>query len=206
MQLSKKFDQALIYASEAHRTQTRKSKSVPYMAHLLGVGSIALEFGANEEEAIAALLHDVAEDCGGEPRLKDVAQTFGDDVAQIVRECSDFVSPSGTSDVENKAPWRQRKEDYLYTIRTKSKSACLVSCADKLHNATDILRDCRAQGAEKAFSSFKGGVEGTIWYYKSLVTEFRKTSAPRALVNELDVIVTMIEELVRKSHPGCSDI
>lgn len=194
MELTPRFDAALAYASDAHRTQRRKGKQVPYVAHLLGVASIALEFGATEDEAIGALLHDVAEDCGGEPRLADVAARFGDAVAAIVRGCSDSLLEDPHA---RKSPWRPRKEEYVASMAKKSASIRLVSCADKVHNATDILRDCRLHGPAKVFRAFSGGQDGTLWYYRSLVTAFRDTGTVPALVDELDRIVTQVEAAAR---------
>jgi GTP pyrophosphokinase len=194
MELTPRFDAALAYASEAHRSQCRKSKQVPYVAHVLGVASIALEFGATEDEAIGALLHDVAEDCGGEPRLADVKLRFGEAVAAIVRGCSDSLL---TDPHARKSPWRPRKEEYVASIAKKSASIRLVSCADKVHNATDILRDCRIHGTATTFQAFSGGLDGTLWYYRSLVTAFRETQTVPALVDELDRLVTQMEAVVR---------
>lgn len=195
MDLSPKFEAALLYACEAHRAQRRKGKNVPYVAHLLGVASIALEFGASEDEAIGALLHDVAEDCGGEPRLAEVRARFGEAVAAIVRECSDFVSLDGE---EDEAPWRQRKEEYLAAIGGKSSAARVVSCADKLHNATDILRDLRRVGVDATFMRFNGGREGTLWYYRALVVAFRESGTCGDLVAELDCVVSEMVEVARR--------
>ena len=72
MKLSPNFEDALIYATQAHCDQTRKKTGIPYIAHVLGVTAIALEYGANETEAIGALLHDTVEDCGGAERLRDI--------------------------------------------------------------------------------------------------------------------------------------
>lgn len=165
MNLSSQFDQALHYATLIHAHQKRKGTEIPYLAHLLGVASIALEHGANEEEAIGALLHDAGEDAGGEGRIADIRQRFGDAVAEIVAECTDAV-------VFPKPPWQQRKEDYLAHLPAASASARLVSASDKLYNARAILRDLRRLG-DRVWSRFTGGKEGSLWYYRSLVTAFR---------------------------------
>jgi (p)ppGpp synthase/HD superfamily hydrolase len=134
---------------------------IPYLAHLLGVASIALEYGADEDEAIAALLHDAVEDAGGLARLEDIRSRFGENVAGIVAACTDaYVVP--------KPPWRERKEGYIEHIVQASKSARLVSAADKLHNARSILKHYRVEG-EALWSRFNGGKEGTLCYYRALV-------------------------------------
>ena len=131
MNLSSKFDQALQYAAAIHREQIRKGTEIPYLAHLLGVASIALEHGASEDEAIGALLHDAAEDAGGLARIEDIRRNFGDAVAAIVEGCTDSV-------VVPKPPWRKRKEDYIAHLPSASPSVRLVSASDKLHNARAI--------------------------------------------------------------------
>src|SRR5450755_3341272 len=101
--LSGRFDDALVFAARKHRTQVRKGSEVPYVGHLLGVCSLVIEDGGSEDEAIAALLHDVVEDQGGEPVLEEVRAHFGEQVAAIVLACSDTT-------VDPKPPWRERKE------------------------------------------------------------------------------------------------
>lgn len=186
MTLSPRFDQALHYAVLIHAGQKRKGTEIPYLAHLLGVVSIALEHGANEDEAIGALLHDAGEDAGGEGRIEDIRQRFGNAVAEIVEGCTDAV-------VSPKPPWQKRKEDYIAHVPTKSASVRLVSAADKLHNARAILRDFRCHG-DKLWKRFNGGKDGTIWYYRSLITAFRQAGNSE-LIDELDRVVIEIERL-----------
>ena len=188
MNLSPKFDQALHYAVLIHAGQKRKGTEIPYLAHLLGVVSIALEHGANEDEAIGALLHDAAEDAGGRGRIEDIRHRFGDAVAEIVEGCTD-------SEVVPKPAWRKRKEDYIAHLPSASASVRLVSASDKLHNARAILRDYRRHG-EELWSRFTGGKEGTLWYYRSLVDAFAAADN-NELVDELDRMVSEIERLSR---------
>ena len=184
MILSTKFEQALVYASIVHGGQLRKGTEIPYLSHLLGVASIALEYGANEDEAIAALLHDAVEDAGGSDRLEDIRIRFGDDVANIVDECADaYTIP--------KPPWKERKEEYISHIAQASASARLVSAADKLHNARSILKDYRLEG-ETLWSRFNGGKDGTLWYYQSLVQVLRAAED-----NELNrELYRVVEEII----------
>ena len=184
--LSEKFNEALVYAARLHAKQTRKASGVPYITHLLGVASIALEYGANEEQAIAALLHDAIEDQGGPPTGEEIRRRFGSEVAAIVEGCTD-------SNTMPKPPWRERKEAYIARIPTAEPSVLLVSAADKLHNARSIIKDYRQIG-EKVWQRFKGGKDGSLWYYRSLVDAFRrKGSTP--LVEELDRAVSELEKL-----------
>ncbi len=190
MKLSPRFDQALQYAVLVHAGQKRKGTEIPYIAHLLGVTSIALEHGATEDEAIGALLHDAGEDAGGAGRIEDIRQRFGDKVAEIVQGCTDTV-------VIPKPPWRERKEAYLAHLPKASRSIALVSASDKLQNARATLADFRQLG-DALWSRFNGGKDGTLWYYRSLVTAFRQVY-DSLLVDELDRVVSELQSLATKS-------
>ncbi|HLO84704.1 MAG TPA: HD domain-containing protein [Nostocaceae cyanobacterium] len=187
--LSQRFTQALVYATELHQKQVRKGSGVPYIAHLLGVAGIALEYGANEDEAIAALLHDAVEDQGGAVTREEIRRRFGDNVTAIVDGCTD-------ADTTPKPPWRQRKENYLAHLLHASYSVLLVSAADKLYNAQSILKDYRIQG-EAVWQRFQGGREGSLWYYRSLVSAFKTAGETRLyyLIEELERVVTELEKL-----------
>lgn len=186
--LSERFEKALTYATVIHAGQFRKDTGVPYIAHLLGVASIAFEYGADEDEAIGALLHDAAEDAGGLGRIEDIRVRFGDKVAEIVKGCTDAVTIP-------KPPWRERKETYIAHLAEATASTRLVSASDKVHNARAILRDLRVD-KDALWSRFKGGKDGSLWYYRSLVTAFRQHGQSE-LVDELDRVVTEIEALAR---------
>lgn len=186
MLLSNRFSEALTYAAELHATQIRKGSGVPYISHLLGTASIALEYGANEDEAIAALLHDAIEDCGGAPIREAIRHLFGDNVTAIVDGCTD-------ADTTPKPPWRQRKQAYLDRLPQASHSVRLVSAADKLYNARSIVKDFRLLG-DSVWERFKGGKDGSLWYYRSLVEAFRKAEST-PIVEELDRTVLELEQL-----------
>jgi len=187
MKLSRQFENALVYATRAHGDQTRKKTGIPYIAHILGVSAIAMEYGANETEAIAALLHDAVEDCGGKRRLRDIEKKFGKTVTKIVDGCTDtYETP--------KPPWRQRKEAYLAHLKNSNSATRLVSASDKLHNTRAILAELRRHGLE-VFGRFSGKKDGTLWYYRALVTAFREHGDHTDLVDELDRVVTQIEKL-----------
>jgi (p)ppGpp synthase/HD superfamily hydrolase len=180
------FGAAFEFAARKHDGQTRKGKTVPYLAHLLSVTSIVLEAGGDEECAIAALLHDVVEDCGGVPVLREVEEQFGPRVARIVEGCTDaFTDP--------KPPWQMRKEDYLERLRDEDSHTRLVSAADKLDNARSVLLDYRTQG-ESIWTRFQGGREGTLWYYRALAEEFKRCP-PNQLAAELDRVVSELERV-----------
>jgi (p)ppGpp synthase/HD superfamily hydrolase len=186
MKLSPRFSDALLYAAELHADQQRKFSGAPYLAHLLGVASIALEYGANEEEAIAALLHDAIEDQGGAATREEIGRRFGQPIAAIVAGCTD-------TDRSPKPPWRQRKEAYVARLRDASASVRLVSAADKLHNARSILKEYRALG-ESLWAGFRGGREGTLWYYRAVV-DVLKQAGTTPLVQELDRTVAELERI-----------
>jgi (p)ppGpp synthase/HD superfamily hydrolase len=188
MTLSQKFEEALVYASVVHGGQVRKATGIPYIAHLLGVASIAFEYGANEDEAIGALLHDAAEDAGGAARIDDIRVRFGEKVATIVEGCTDTLETP-------KPPWRERKEKYLAHLKETDSSTRLVSGADKLFNTRSILRELRRRG-DAVWARFSGGKKDRLWYYRALVTAFRQHGDHSDLIDELDRVVTEIEKLV----------
>jgi (p)ppGpp synthase/HD superfamily hydrolase len=185
---SSRFIQALGYAARLHARQVRKRTDRPYIGHLLSVTSILIEYGGDEEMAIAALLHDAVEDQGGVSRLREIRKKFGKRVAHIVDGCTD-------SCVEPKPPWLQRKRAYVQRVGSESAEVRLVSAADKLSNVRETLHDVRAHG-DAVFDRFVGKKEGTLWYYRALVTEFRKAGI-NPLVEELDRTVADLESLAR---------
>src|SRR5438045_8191677 len=132
--LGPRFLRAFDFAAEKHKYQTRKASTIPYIAHLMGVASVVLESGGDEDLAIAALLHDVVEDCGGTPMLKEVRRRFGSRVAKIVDGCTD-------ADTYPKPPWRKRKGNYIARLREEYADTRLVSAADKVNTVASILRD-----------------------------------------------------------------
>ena len=194
--LGERFQQALSLALELHASQTRKGTRIPYVSHLMSVASIALKFGGDEDEVIAALLHDAVEDQGGTPTLARIQKQFGDRVANIVSACSD-------TDITPKPPWRDRKEAYIAHIATASSSARLVSAADKLDNCRDTIADYQQQG-EALWSRFNAPnrKEDIIWYYRALTEAFRQ-AGDSPLVQELDRTVTHLERLANGQALDC---
>jgi GTP pyrophosphokinase len=162
---------------------------VPYIAHLLSVSAIVLENGGNEDQAIAALLHDAVEDQGGKKTLDLIRAEFGDEVARIVEGCSD-------SDQIPKPPWKKRKAEYLEKLSTADDTILLVSLADKLHNARSLLLDLKSD-QEDVWGKFSGGKAGTLWYFQSLADIFDQTgfnnikTELRQLVDEITSITNM---------------
>ena len=189
MKLSPKFTEALEFATKLHNHQNRKGTNVPYISHLLIVAGMVLEFGGNEDQAIAALLHDAIEDQGGKSTRVQIRDKFGENVTRIVDGCTD-------SDTFIKPPWRKRKENYLQHLEQADDSILLVSGCDKIHNAGSILRDYRILG-DSLWSRFHGGKEGTLWYYREVLKVFLKHK-PGPVADELNRIVTELENLASK--------
>jgi (p)ppGpp synthase/HD superfamily hydrolase len=190
IKLGPRFLRAFHFAAEKHAAQARKASTIPYIAHLMGVASLVLEAGGDEDLAIAALLHDVVEDCGGAPMLKEVRRRFGTRVAKIVEGCTD-------ADTDPKPPWRERKEKYIRHLKDADADTRLVSAADKLNNVRSILADYRQIG-ESVWSRFSGEREGTLWYYRTLRDEFlrrRPNRKPNRLTTELKLAVDELESI-----------
>jgi (p)ppGpp synthase/HD superfamily hydrolase len=186
IELGPRFLRAFEFAAEKHAGQTRKASTIPYLAHLMGVASLVLEAGGDEDLAIAALLHDVVEDCGGMPILKEVRREFGKRVAKVVDGCTD-------TDADPKPPWRERKENYIQHLKRADADTRLVSAADKLNNVRSILSDYRAIG-ESVWSRFSGGREGTLWYYRTLRDQFLRHPRNR-ITRDLELAVNELETL-----------
>jgi (p)ppGpp synthase/HD superfamily hydrolase len=184
MNLTNRFSEALVYAAQLHAEQTRKVSGAPYISHLLRVCGIALEFGADEDEAIAALLHDAIEDQGGAATREEIRRRFGPRVVEIVEGCTD-------TDQTPKPPWRERKEAYLAHLRHASASIRLVSASDKLDNARSLLSSYRDLG-DAVWDRFSGKREGTLWYYRSIVAIIQGVH-PTPIVDELSSVVAELE-------------
>jgi (p)ppGpp synthase/HD superfamily hydrolase len=191
-QLTERFEKALVYATQTHRGQRRKGEDTPYIGHLLAVTALVLEDGGNEDQAIAALLHDAVEDQGGLEQLAEIRNKFGEQVAEIVDGLSDAYGYP-------KPPWRQRKQRYLEHLRHEQRPAVLrVSLADKLHNARDTRRDLRQHGTQ-SWKRFKGGQQGSLWYYRSLVEIF-KQRFDSPMVSEFEEVVKDLHSLSSSSN------
>jgi (p)ppGpp synthase/HD superfamily hydrolase len=179
--LTQRLGQALALAVQAHDGQMRKGTAIPYIAHPMGVASIALEFGASEDQAIAALLHDALED-GGPHYAPLIEAQFGAAVLALVQACTDGVPDASGA----KADWGERKRAYLAHLAEAPDEVLLVSGADKLHNARAIVSDLITIGPD-LFKRFKAGREGTLWYYRALADVFTRRRAPMAVMLEAEV-------------------
>ncbi|HET7267979.1 MAG TPA: HD domain-containing protein [Oleiagrimonas sp.] len=191
--LTDRYARAVDHARIAHAAQVRKGTNIPYIHHLLGVSSLVLEFGGNEDQAIAGLLHDVIEDCGSVHGAIVRAQ-FGDAVADIVEACTDGSAESKntvTDPEARKRDWLARKQAYLAHLGDASEAALLVSACDKLHNARAIVQDMENPDVGTGvFDRFTGGRTGTLGYYQSLAETFNTRQSPVARVLD-DVVAYM---------------
>ena len=187
--LSQRFADALSWAATLHQPQRRKANATPYVAHLLAVAALVLEHGGDEDEAIAALLHDAIEDQGGQATRRQIAERFGADVAAIVEGATE-------SDVQPKPPWRERKEAHLAHLAHADRSVQLVVAADKLHNIGSLIADYGRLG-EALWSHFRGGKTGTLWYYRSVAAAL--PDAPAELLARLNAAIAQLERLTGES-------
>lgn len=189
--LGDRFETALIMAHRLHRSQERKGFPVPYISHLMSVAALVLEEGGNEDEAIAALLHDAVEDQGGAGTRDLLRVTFGDRVCAIIEGCTE-------SNIQPKPAWRERKERHLAQLVNAEPSVLRVTIADKLHNIRSLLADYDRLG-DTIWSRFGGGKVGTIWYYRAMVDQLQSTlysvSPESVSLRELAGLVDRLEQL-----------
>ena len=191
--LGPRFDQALALASHLHRDQLRKGTDIPYLSHILSVAALVIESGGDEDEAIAALLHDALEDCADQISATSLETQFGPRVRELVESCTDTPPGFGGG---RKPPWGERKEAYISRIRSGD-VPWRVSLADKLHNARCILRDHRDVG-DAVWDRFSVSKDETLGYYTSLVAAYRAAGAHGHMVEELERVVG---ELVGRTSP-----
>jgi GTP pyrophosphokinase len=187
---SERFLRALDVAARIHAAQRRKGSEIPYVSHLMGTCAIALEYGADEDEAIAALLHDAIEDVDPPEASRATVAMFGNRVLAIVEACTD-------ADTRPKPPWRERKERYLARMAAADASVLLVSASDKLHNARSLLADLRQIGDE-LWKRFTASREESLWYYRACLEAYRANPRHRPqLVAELERTVDELERVAK---------
>ena len=192
--LGERFDDAVRYAGHLHRRQLRKGGEVPSMAHLLGVASLVLEDGGDEDEAIAALLHEAVDHPGSVPVLNEIRRRYGDRVARIVELCTDH------DPAQDRPEWHLRKRAYVEGL-PEHPEGHRVALADKLHNARSLLYDYRQVG-EQVWLRFSAGRE-VLGYMRSLADTFDEHSkSPMAA--ELDTVVSELERVAADGHSAAS--
>ena len=190
--LTDRYAQAVAYASIIHATDTRKGTNISYLAHLLGVSSLVIEAGGNENEAIAGLLHDAVEDAGGIPRLEDIRARLGDRVAEIVLACSD----STDEEWKRTVGYWPRKQAYLDHLEsTADERTVLVSIADKTHNARAIVTDLE-RSSYSVLKKFNGTPAEVLKYYDECLRIGILKNVPDTLSIPLGLAVDTIREYV----------
>ncbi|CAB4813686.1 unannotated protein [freshwater metagenome] len=196
VQYSERYDAALLFAADQHRYQERKGgKGIPYVYHLLAVSALVWEDGGDEDQAIAALLHDVLEDTPTQP--DELRERFGLRATSFVELCTDANPAEG----EVKQPWRPRKEAHFeHLIHTADSAGLRVTCADKVHNIEAQIADARAAGTTtleqaKFWDHFKGGFAGTLWYYRNVCEAIGDSLGDSQLFARLKVRVGELAQL-----------
>ncbi len=201
--LSERFTAAVDHARLAHATQVRKGSGIPYLYHLLGVASLVLEYGGDEDQAIAGLLHDTVEDCG-EAQVALIRERFGERVLAIVLGCTDGTAEGKSAHVDAAAKrqdWLNRKQTYLAHLAEAPDEVLLVSGCDKLHNARAVVGDLENPAVGQAvFHRFTGGRGGTLLYYQLLADLFSHRGLPMAA--ELEATVVRMYRLAGEPLPS----
>lgn len=193
--LTDRFADALAFAERLHRTQKRKGDQVPYIAHLLAVAATVLEWGGDEDTAIAALLHDAVEDQGGLRTAETIRKWYGARVVELVLHCTDSVA----DDTEDKLPWIDRKTAYIERLRHADASVALITAADKLHNLRAIVRDLEDHGT--ATLQRFNQPDRLLWYYQS-VTDALRPFASQVPHRQLASALADLSGLLAKSDNG----
>ena len=189
--LSARFSEAMVLAATLHANDRRKGTTIPYVSHLLGVCSLVLNDGGDEDEAIAALLHDALEDHGDAVTASELGARFGARVRDLVVSCTD--TPAEFTGGE-KPPWRGRKEQYLAHVRESRAEDLRVSLADKLYNARAMVDDVERFG-DDVWERFKAGKRDQIWYYTSLLDAYRAGGMRGSMFDEFARIVGVLSRI-----------
>jgi len=187
---SARYDAALAFAARAHRSQLRKGTDIPYIAHVVHVSTILLRYGFGEDIIIAALLHDVTEDCG--VPLTTIVAEFGPNVARLVDAVSES-QPAGGDELS----WEQRKTAKLVHLQEGGPDVAAVKAADALHNAKSVAADLQQYGPQ-LWQRFKRGPEPTLWYYRSILSRVQAHLGESPLVYELAAAIDEVAQLVKQ--------
>ena len=193
-QMTDRFVEAVKLAAHLHRNQARKGSDVPYLSHLLRVAGLVLEFGADEDTAIAAMLHDAVEDQGGLETAVQIRKQFGPRVERFVLGCSDSVT--GTD--QPKRPWRERKESMIACIDDFGPETQLIIACDKLDNMRSTLKEYPQVGAD-LWQRFSGGRDGTLWYYRGMINALREAGGCPVL-DELEYTFNRLKQLIQEKE------
>ena len=190
MEYSERVVEAFALMYELHRTQLRKGSRTPYITHLLGVASLVGGHGGDENQFIAALLHDAVEDQGGRETLEKIRAEFGDDVAGLVLACSD-------ADTDPKPPWQERKDQFLESVRKADGRVKLIVAADKLHNSRELAGHLLDRGPE-VWKIFKAGKERTLWFQAEILKALEQGGWRHPILRELNDAVDMLHRTAQR--------
>ena len=190
MEYSERVVEAFALMYELHRTQLRKGSRTPYITHLLGVASLVGGHGGDENQFIAALLHDAVEDQGGLETLQRIRARFGDDVAGLVLACSD-------ADTDPKPPWQERKDQFLESVRKADGRVKLIVAADKLHNSRELAGHLIERGPE-VWKIFKAGKERTLWFQAEILKALEQGAWRHPILRELNDAVDMLHRTAQR--------
>ncbi len=183
--MTDRFLAAVTLAARLHRNQVRKVSATPYLGHLLAVCASVMEAGGNEDECIAALLHDAVEDQGGAETAERIRAQFGPSVSAIVEGCTEGKCAA--------VAWSDRKREAIRAASRAGRSVRLVLSADKLHNARSLLAAHARLGAT-VWPRFHGGRDGTLWYYREMADAIGSAGGS-SLLGELLEAVGRLESL-----------
>ena len=162
MFLTSRLEKALSVALTIHADQKRKDSVTPYAVHPISVAMLLSRYIDDEDVIIAGLLHDALEDTSYKP--EEIERVFGKRVLSIVKECTESA-PKTVS-------WEKRKLDYLMSVKSKSRDACLVVCADKIHNLKSISYAYAVLG-EELWKRFNATKEKKLWFYEQIYKEMK---------------------------------
>lgn len=156
------FSKAIEVATVAHEEQRRKGNGTPYITHPVTVSMLLLQAGCSQNAVVAGLLHDTLEDT--ELSYEDIKREFGPQVANLVEECTES---------DKSKSWEERKQHTIKRSQSISVEACMIMCADKLHNIRSTVQEFQISG-DVVWDRFNRGKTKQEWYYRSLVESLGK--------------------------------
>lgn len=189
--LSPRLYDALQLTFKLHGRDARKATRVPVLSHLLSVCALVQFDGGDEDEAIAALLHDALEDKPEEISREQIRRRFGERVLAMVNLCTDTpLNYQGGP----KPAWLERKKGYLERIRREDPALMRATVADKIDNARAMLAEYRRVG-DQLWSKFKAGRAEQVWYFKQAVDAYGQAGFISPLLDDLRDLVEQLDAL-----------
>lgn len=167
-------EKAIIFATEAHEGQTRKSTDIPYITHPFAVGMLLQKAKCSNEVIAAGILHDTLEDTPA--TLDQLIENFGEKVASLVLAASEH---------DKSLPWEERKQHTIDALPNANTEEIQVITADKLHNLRSIRVDLELQG-DSVWERFNRGKRQQHWYYSSIVKALMPRKKEFKLIGKLE--------------------